>query len=261
MKRAFVIMFVLVAIFVLASAVFGQAQGLTNNDVLAFWKQGLSETFLLNEIQKNSGAFAMGPDDVRALVAAKVPNSVIEAMSAKAGTAMPTPPTPATLPTTSAATNTNWPASAAETTISYRPDNGTNWTPLATEAVSWTRDGAGKLLKKVATAGIAGRPFTGTLSGPSSVSVLSNPPEFVIDVATGGSPNTWALVALEKNKKNRAVTDPAHRALMIHMVERRANQYRMRSDNDLSPGEYALVNLNAQGDEAPSGMICTFRVR
>jgi hypothetical protein len=196
------------------------------------------------------------------LVAAKVPNAVIEAMSTKGGSAAANTPAPAAAaPATPAAGTASWPTPATETTISYRPDGGTIWTPLATESVMWTRDGASKILKKVATAGIAGRPFTGTLNGPSSVSVLSNPPEFVIDAATGGNPNTWALVPLEKSKKNRSVTDPAHRALMIHMVERHGNQYRMRSDSDLAPGEYALVNLNAQGDEAPAGMLYTFRVR
>lgn len=260
MKRAFVIMFA----FVTFVSTVGAQQTFTNNDVLAMWKQGLSEAFLLNMIQKNSGTYSLAPEDLRALVGAKVPNAVIEAMSAKVGAAPP-PPAPSTAtpatPASGAPGNSAWPAIASETTISYRPDGGALWTALATEPVTWSRDGVGNKLKKVATVGIGGKAYTGTLNGPSSVSVLSNPPEFVIDVATGGNPNTWALVRLQKNKKNRVVTDPAHQALTIHMVERRANQYRMRSDNDLSPGEYAIVNLNGSGDEAPAGMLYTFRVR
>jgi hypothetical protein len=259
MKRAFVMMFAFALVF--TSLVCAQ-QTFTNNDVLAMWKQGLSEAFILNAVQKSGGAYSLGPEDVRALIAAKIPNSVIEAMSAKAGAGPAAVPASAPSPVPNAAAgNTAWPTATSEPSINYRPDGGALWTPLATEAVTWSREGVSHIVKKVATAGIGGRAYTGTLNGPSSVSVLSNPPEFVIEVTAGGNPNTWALVRLQKSKKNRTVSDPAHQALMIHMMERRGNQYRMRSDNDLSPGEYALVNLNSANDEAPAGMLYTFRVR
>lgn len=257
MKRTLILM------FAVASLAYAQ-QIFTNNDIISLSNQGFSEPFLLNVVQQNRGSYTLGPDDLRALVAARVPNKVIEAMGAKAGPAVAVntatiapPPPPA-----AAASSPAWPAPAPDVNVSYHPDgSATAWAGMVAEHVTWSRAGTGKMIKKVASAGIAGRPFTGTLTGPSSLSVLTNPPEFVMDLPFGTSPSGWALVPLETHKKTRTVTDPMHAAIMIHLMDRRGTQYKMRADNELSPGEFGLVNMTTVADDRPSGSLYAFRVR
>ena len=264
MKRTSFTMFAAV-VFALAALAYAQ-QTFSNSDILNLWNQGFSEAFLVNVVQQNRGNYSLGPDDLRALVNAKVPNRVIEAMSAKAGPASinvgnVAPAASASAPAANAGGSPQWPAVASDTTVSYHPDGAAGWAAMVAEHVTWSRAGTGKMVKKVMSAGIAGRPFTGTLNGPSSLSVLTNPPEFVMDLPFGTNPTGWVLVRLEAHRKTRRVTDPMHEAIMIHMVERRANQYKMRSDNELSPGEYGLVNMSTVGDDHPSGFLYAFRVR
>lgn len=215
---------------------------LDNQAIIKLVKAGLSEDIIVSLIKTREGRYSTGPDDLVALKAAGVPDSVISAIVHRASSS---PGSQTDLRDRPAADRIHSEPSL-KMGIYYR--RGEDWVAIPDEPMNMRTGGA--LMKAI-------NPFANlsgyiVLEGPHSKTELRRPTEFLV-VAPNGIQDL-SLVRLDQKKDRRELRVVRGRVNISTGVEEK-NQVRFnakeigpgrhRIDVDLAPGEYAFLFLQA----------------
>ncbi len=249
---------------------------MTNQDVLKLAKAGFSDDLILSAINGAAKtAFDLDPDRLVALklsgVTERVIGAMLQAQTVVSGGQL-VPAARAADPSTSAGPSTK----AANTRPSdlpsevgiYRRVSGV-LREVQPELVNWRTGG---MLKRMATAGLAGGHVNGWVANPRSPNGVTLPIEFVIYAPEGTSVTEYQLL-----KFNEKATRREFRAMSMSVVGARsgadANAIEFASDKvaprtyvihleNLPSGEYGFLppGLNSSS-LAASGKVYSFSIR
>jgi hypothetical protein len=182
MKRIFAVMAFLTVLPV--SVAWGQ-HVLTNKDILDMAKAKLSDTVIIDEIQKSKCEFSTTPDDLIALKKDGVSDAVIAAMT-EAGSA----PSGHAVPVARGA--------ARDIGVYYKHEGA--WTTVPPEVVDWKTGG---VLKSHFTLGVVKGDINGEIHGGHSQTTITIPASFLVVVPEGAYITEYQLIHLHDHKSGR----------------------------------------------------------
>ena len=235
-----------------------------NDTILRMVKAGLDDKIILQTINLQPGHYDVTPDDLIALKAAGVSQTVIATMQAHGtGLDIRAHRTPTG--------NLTAQSMGIDDIGVYYKDKDGEWIPLKTERVVFKSGGT---LKSLATHGIISKDMNGHLDGAQSDLILPTGVEILIYAPTGTDANEYDLLRFEQHKDNRefrtltggvfhSESGAARDEIEFHPKKIAAQLYSFTIPKDIEKGEYGVLPpgaANVQGI-AGTGKIFTFSIR
>ena len=242
------------------------AEPLSASQVKGMHQSGISDAQTINVIQQTPPGYSLSTTEVDDLIHSGVSDRVIEAMYARTaagaggrgggagGNAGGGAPVLAPFPP------------AANEGIFFA--KGTSWLPILDERVRWTQKSSMNRVRQVTSAGTTRGSVRGVLDNESSKTLVSNPPNIVINLPAGSSIGDFHLVQLALKKGQRRVdlgsaskVDTSHKSL-DYKIEAAQNgaQYKISLPGGLMPGEYGIFRYNTVHKEGV-GKMYTFQIQ
>jgi hypothetical protein len=230
----------------------------TNQDVIAMAQLGLSEDVIIAKIRTASAAsadavsFDTSVDGLRALKAAKVPDSVIKVMINPA----PPPATIVAASTTPMTLDPNLPP--PEVGIYWK--DGANFVMIQGQAV--TNMKAGGKAGSFFTDGLRNQHWDATIEEPTSKNVVrERRPSFYLYVPDGADASDYVLIKLNKKSNRREFQVgsfggihggktgvKSDKEVPFKAEHRAIRTYRITLDEDFKPGEYGFFMGTGQSN-------------
>ena len=220
---------------------------LTNQDVIDMVGMGLSEDVIVAKIRSTNSAGTLkldtSMDGLKALKAAKVPDSVMKAMI------NPNPPPPTVVAATAPMTmDPNLPP--PEVGVYWK--DGTNFVFI--DGFALTQAKVGGRAGSFFTSGIRGEHWDATVAGPTSNNVVKDRrPLFYLYVPDGNSASDYSLIILNKKSDHREFQVGSiggvsggksgvkkDKEVPFKSEHVGIRMYKITLSDDLKPGEYAF---------------------
>lgn len=180
-----------VGILLLCPSILFAQESLTNDSVIKLVRAGLSEDLIVQTVNSQPGAYALGADNIVALKQAGISDKIIAAML-KRNESADAKRSAGVGPDVSAA------GFPDEIGVYIRKDN--KWIEIQPEVINWKTGG---VLKSIASAGIVKGDVNGHLQGKSSRNKVNTPLEFCIYAPEGVAITEYQLLRLRDKNEYR----------------------------------------------------------
>ncbi|MEP7212741.1 MAG: hypothetical protein ABI791_06685 [Acidobacteriota bacterium] len=266
--------------FGVSSAVLGQNETMTNDEVISLTKAGLSPSLIVGKIRTSKSSFDLSTDNLIKLKQAGVSDDIVAAMlEAKSGRSVNAPATSEA----AAFGDPNDPASKHQYGLyMFEETGGTRkMTQLQVSVSAQNRTGGG-FTASVTPFGLGKIKTKANLPGRSAaLQIKNNSPVFYfyLDTSSGGlntasgipsTPNEFTLIRFNQRSDNREVTISKSNAYgskgglsdeyVVQFVAEPVGNgvFKIKPTGDLKPGEYAFYLVNSGNSNASAAIGAKF---